>query len=240
MKVYVPLFLSVFLLVTNVAYSQNDTITTKIITFEDGDFSEMTPVNESNYIRNIIKLNPLLFINGDIPVYYERTLNAKSSLEVGLGFTLRNYWSEIRESIEYNEIDESRIKHVARPSLKLGARYYPAGYAPEEWYFALEYAYRAYGQEITTLKSDGSISSNKISGERIYNEVKLIVGGQMESRDGFWYDLYMGVGLRAIDITEVEEIRGSNATGSFYEYDLKHRTDVVPAFYLGIKIGVGF
>ena len=42
-------------------------------------------------VKNVIKLNPLLFFRGEIPLYYERALTHRLSAEVAIGFTWRNY-----------------------------------------------------------------------------------------------------------------------------------------------------
>ena len=240
MKVYVPLFLSILLLVTNVALSQNDTITTKIITFEDGDFGE--EANKEKDIRNIIKVDPLLFLFGDIPLFYERTLNSKFSVEVGVGFTTRDYWKGTLGSYAYSSFEEERVKHIPHPSFKLAGRFYPAGYAPEEFYLALEYSYRAHEEEISKKEGITRISKETINSERIFNEFKLILGSQgaWGYSNHFALDYYIGGGIRQRDITDVKEEVSSGLNDIVHEYEIDRKKDWVPAFYLGVKIGYAF
>ena len=42
-------------------------------------------------VKNVIKLNPLIFFRGEIPIYYERSITPRLGIEVGVGVTLRNY-----------------------------------------------------------------------------------------------------------------------------------------------------
>jgi hypothetical protein len=50
----------------------------------------------TGYQQNIIKISPLSFISGVVPVYYERAINSTFSVQVGAGITTRNY---IREAV---------------------------------------------------------------------------------------------------------------------------------------------
>ena len=56
---------------------------------------------------NIIKISPLSFISGFVPVYYERELNSFLSIQVGAGITTRNYvkgwFNNIGDEEDFNQ-----------------------------------------------------------------------------------------------------------------------------------------
>ena len=61
---------------------------TKVVLYKDRIAAQWDTVN---CMKNILKVNPLLFFRGEIPIYYERALSSNLSAELGLGITYRNY-----------------------------------------------------------------------------------------------------------------------------------------------------
>lgn len=55
---------------------------------------------------NVVKIAPLTFISGYIPVYYERSITDFFSIQAGLGVTTRNY---LREWANNFEIGEAKV-----------------------------------------------------------------------------------------------------------------------------------
>ena len=53
--------------------------------------------------QNIIKIAPLAFISGYVPLYYEREINPFLSLQVGAGITTRNYLNEWANNLEFSK-----------------------------------------------------------------------------------------------------------------------------------------
>ncbi|MFZ1527527.1 MAG: hypothetical protein WAT19_02175 [Ferruginibacter sp.] len=52
---------------------------------------------------NVVKIAPLTFISGYIPVYYERSITDFFSVQAGLGLTTRNYLREWANNFEIGE-----------------------------------------------------------------------------------------------------------------------------------------
>ena len=38
-----------------------------------------------------VKINPLLYFRGELPVYFEHAISQRVSMEIAVGITLRNY-----------------------------------------------------------------------------------------------------------------------------------------------------
>lgn len=58
--------------------------------------------------RSIIKIAPLGFIEGSIPVFFEREINQTFSIQVGVGVTTRNYLKEWANNLALREIEISK------------------------------------------------------------------------------------------------------------------------------------
>ena len=62
--------------------------TTKVLLYKDRLAAQWDTVN---CVKNVLKINPLLFLRGEIPLYYERALSHRLSAEIAVGVTFRNY-----------------------------------------------------------------------------------------------------------------------------------------------------
>ncbi len=71
---------------------------------------EKAGVNAHKYKRskeqNIIKIAPLSFISGYIPVYFEREINSFFSIQAGLGVTTRNYLKEWVNNLDLDDNED--------------------------------------------------------------------------------------------------------------------------------------
>ncbi|MBK6371536.1 MAG: hypothetical protein IPF64_17455 [Flavobacteriales bacterium] len=63
---------------------------TKVVLYKDRLAAAFDTVD---CVKNVVKFNPLAFFRGEVPVYFERALSARLSLEVGVGVTLTCTWS---------------------------------------------------------------------------------------------------------------------------------------------------
>ncbi|MBK7268447.1 MAG: hypothetical protein IPI07_02635 [Flavobacteriales bacterium] len=75
-------------------------------------------------VKNAIKINPLLFFRGEIPIHYERALTPRLSVELGLGFTWRDY---LNLNFGGGDADDygGGTDIIARPTYHVGLRWYP-------------------------------------------------------------------------------------------------------------------
>mgnify|MGYP003393918513 CR=1 FL=1 len=209
---------------------------TKVILYKDRMAAAFDTVD---CVKNVIKLNPLLFFRGEVPVYFERALTPRLSVEVGVGVTTRNY---LNFSFAGDEPDDfgAATEIIARPTFHFGARYYTTDdLEPQGWYWEIALAHLSYVKDIRTKDSTGQITDVRLRDQRIYNDVRLMTGYQMLSGTSNWlFDIYGGVGLRDRSLEKVEE--DHNLETGIRIYTIEKVSDAVPVFFLGVKVGWGF
>jgi hypothetical protein len=195
-------------------------------------------------VKNAVKINPLLFFRGEIPIYFERALTPKLSLEVGLGITLRNY---LALSFVGDDADDfgAGTEIVPNLSYHMGARwYFMDDLEPVGTYLHVEYAHLVYAKDIRAKGADGQFTDVTYRDERTYNDVRLLFGYQTLSFNNNWLvDFYGGAAFRSrnnIIVTE-NAIPPAQENGAVtYDYEVTESSDNVPAFFLGFKLGIGF
>ncbi len=75
--------------------------------------------------QNIIKVAPLSFISGYIPIYYEREINSFFSIQAGAGVTTRNYLKEWVNNFDLD--DNENVKNTWNaPGNEGNSSYYSA------------------------------------------------------------------------------------------------------------------
>ncbi len=209
---------------------------TKVLLYRERMAAQFDTVD---VVKNALKLNPLLFLRGEIPIYYERALSNRLSAQLGFGMTWRNY---INFNLDADEVDDfgQGTKIIAKPSFHIAARYYfgddlePAG-----TYMELEFAHLEYAKDISAKDSARQITDEKFHDSRVYNDLRLLFGHQSLSATSNWLvDFYGGVGLRDRRMIIVQETFDPIALQ--YEYSTKEVDDIVPVLFLGVRIGLGF
>lgn len=219
-----------------------DTITTKVIIFDEEDITKYDSSNK-NYGKNALKFNPLLLINGEIPLFYERAINSSFSFEVALGMTYRDYLGDLWESLDDDDLTRENTKINSHFSFKLAARHYTGGIALDGFYFSLEYANRKYSQDIIIESYDyNSVTGTNLTEtynfteQQFHKEFKIICGSQDYNYwDNFFVDYYVGVGIDKRTFANTETSRDNIS-----EIKLIKSEDLKPRFYLGIKLGFEF
>ena len=216
------------------AYAQPNK--TRVVLYKDRLAAQFDTVD---CVKNAFKINPLLFFRGEIPIYYEHALTPKLSLEVGLGVTLRNY---LALSFVGDDADDfgAGTEIVPNLSYHMGARWYFADdLEPVGPYMQVEYAHLTYTKDITAKDSTGQFTDATYRDERTYNDVRLYYGYQMLGVSNNWlFDVYGGVAFRSRNQVIVHETL--DLTTDQYTYEVTESTDNVPAFFLGMKLGIGF
>ncbi|MBN4051273.1 hypothetical protein JYU16_00505 [bacterium AH-315-M05] len=215
--------------------TESDTVkTTKIVVFAETDYFE----DSKSDIKNAIKINPLLLIFGDMPIYYERKLSEKFSVEVGIGITFRNYFRDLL----FFDFDDTDIKIKTNISFRGGMRYFAAsnGEAISGAYLAPEFAYLKYSKDVSKLDPQtGETTQSYLPEEIQYTDFKLIFGYQsLEWAEDFFFDLYIGIGVRksAEQLVKREYDSQTNLYKNWIESDNKTK----PLIPLGVKISYGF
>ena len=211
---------------------------TKVVLYKDRIAAQWDTVN---CVKNVIKVNPLLFLRGEIPIYYERALSSRLSSELGVGLTYRNYVN-LTFAGDYADADEfgAGTKIIARPSYRIGLRYYLVDdLEPQGSYLQFEFGHLNYSKDITKKDSTGQLSADTELDQRVFNDLRLYYGYQMLSGTSNWlFDFYAGVGMRGRTMRIVNE--NLNIAQGKWTYEVKNVSDVVPAFFLGVKVGLGW
>lgn len=209
---------------------------TKVVLYKDRMAAAFDTVD---CVKNVVKLNPLLFFRGEIPIYFERALSPRLSMEVGVGVTTRNY---LNFSFEGDEPDDfgAATEIIAKPTFHVGARFYLTDdLEPQGWYWHVELAHLQYTKDIRVKDENGQLTDERLRDDRIYNDVRLLAGYQMLSGTSNWlFDAYGGFGLRDRSMEKVVETVNTSTGGSTYE--IEEVSDMVPVLFLGLKVGLGF
>jgi hypothetical protein len=218
--------------------AQNGNVKAKVLLYKDRIAAQWDTVD---CVKNVIKINPLLFFRGEIPIYFEHAISQRVSMEIGAGVTYRNY---LHLTFAGDDADDfgAGTKIIPKPAFHLGARYYfKDELEPDGAYLQVEFAYLDYAKDISAKDSSG-FTGVTYHDERVYNDVRLYYGYQLLGSSSNWlFDLYGGVALRSRHLDVVHENVTFNERGkALYDYKVDPTTDLVPAFFLGVKVGVGF
>jgi hypothetical protein len=154
---------------------------------------------------------------------------------------LRNYMN-LTFAGDYPDADDfgAGTEIIPSPSYHIGLRYYLVDdLEPQGSYLHLEMAHLRYGKEISEKDSTGQFNGESNLDERIYNDLRLYYGYQKLSSTSNWlFDYYVGVAVRARYMTVVNE--DLNIAEGQWTYTVEEINDIVPAFFLGVKIGLGW
>ncbi len=149
--------------------AQNDSIKDNSYYFDDSGISEA---------KNIVKLNILSIINGDLPLYYERILSKSISIEVGVGLLLPYYIPELPQILSEEASD------IKNPDLGYSLWIHPKLYifheAPELSYIGMQLRRRNYNQDYQTFR---------------YTDITVNYGIQFIVGKRIVFDCNIGLGL---------------------------------------------
>jgi len=195
------------------------------------DNTEKGSTTKSNHGSLSIKMNPLIFFRGDIPLYIEKSFSSKFAIEAGIGLTHTDYLAVASDEIEGFNYDDSEIKAELGFSGRVGMRYYASnyGFEPEGVYFAIEYRYQHYN---SILSSVGTIENLDKNLQRTNSDFKLTLGYVNYFDENVYIEPYVGFGIRArsIDRFVGDEILNTVTIAS--------ENDIVPFLSFGFKIGI--
>lgn len=190
-------------------------------------------------VKNVVKVNPFLFFRGELPLFYERALTHKLSLELGVGVTLRDY---LGLSFMGDDADDFGAGTEIRPnpSYHIAARFYLGqDLEPQGWYLQPAFAHLAYTKDILVRAPDGNFTDERFRDRRVFNDLRLLLGYQLLGASSNWLvDVYGGFGYRDRTMTIVRET--IDLTTQQFSYVVEERSDGIPVPYLGFKVGLGF
>lgn len=209
---------------------------TKVVLYKDRLAAQWDTVN---CVKNVFKFNPLLFLRGEMPLYYERALSHRVSAELAVGVSFRNYLGG--DLLGDVADDFSAGTHiVAKPSFHLGFRWYLIDdIEPQGPYLQGELAYLDHSKDISMKDSTGHFTDGTLRDQRLYNDVRLYFGYQRIASTSNWlFDAYCGLGFRNRSLTQVNE--RLDLSDHTWSYSVEEKHDRVPALFLGVKVGYGF
>ena len=211
----------------------------RVILYKDRLQAEYDTVD---IVKNVIKANPLLFFRGEIPLYYERSLSPNLSVEVAIGVTLRNY---LAMSFAGDDADDFGAGTEIVPNLSYqgGLRFYLTDdLEPQGWYLQPAFAHLSYEKIILVRQPDGTfLEDEKLHDVRTFNDIRMLFGYQSLSYGSNWlFDIYGGVAYRDRHMMVVQERLDLTVSPPTYSYDVEERKDRIPAFFAGVKVGLGF
>ena len=232
-----PLWIALLaMLVCGQAVAQGKGKSTKVLLYKDRLTAQWDTVN---CVKNVFKFNPLLFLRGELPLYYERALSRQISAELAVGITFRNY---LGGDLTGDVADDfsAGTDILVKPSFRAGFRYYLTNdLEPQGMYLQGEFAYLDHSKDISVKDSTGHFTDMRLRDQRLYNDIRLYLGYQRLSSINNWlFDAYCGLGFRNRSLTQVEE--RLNLTERTWDYSVKETHDNVLAPFLGVKVGYGF
>lgn len=257
------------LVLSTITIAAQDTIITNVIVFDQSNNNDTTKKDNVSLFKNAIKINPLLFLRGEIPVYYERSISNFFSIEASVGLTFKDYLGNASEEMSSNdfELEFEDYTEKVKPNLSygVGIRYYTGGYALDGVYFALYFAKRNFDRDIiitsTTQNFDQNFNATTIietfdfREKRHHNEIRLIYGeNEFYFWDNMFLDYYIGIGIdfynkdkvKVEDPTTDPSTLFNNAFNPFNNlnlnktYSIESTSSIAPRFYLGVKYGFAF
>lgn len=207
-------------------------------------------VAASGIVRNIIKIEPLLLLNGDLPLMYEYFIFNTISLEGGVGLTFKDF---IRSYADFNDLlsespkgEGGKIENSKLgASVRLGVRIYTTSKA--------EFTSRPYLQLQVQAKSYNWVSSyqintaptvtetSRVDESRNYVDFNLLFGTQKVHRSNIALDFYAGIGVRSRWVDRHKIVKFTNEQNQeLTRLDTDQKSDLTPNLLLGIKLGYAF
>lgn len=211
-KIVTVLFLSAF----NVVFSQvvkttpapsSSSNQPKVIVFKPDSTTDSKGYTPE--FRHMIKISPLMFFNGDFPLFYEMRVGNNTSIEVAAGMTSKDHIHEIYDEMNDNnanlfyEYGETTEYQFGR-SLRAAFKYWPSKYGAldEGYYFSPEFLYRNYKSTISAEVYDADLEMYQTlayNRERTVKEFRMLVGWVYYLDDNVFFEYFVGVGLASIN-----------------------------------------
>jgi hypothetical protein len=190
--------------------------------------------------KNVFKLDLLEVFDGTFPLFYERVIAPKISLQLGVGVTsFKPIFAEYRPI--YSGInDDDYLGYDAKEKtglfLSIGAKYYAGRntFAPEGAYLAVESQFKQFKFETIPESSNGNPGSGRTETTITnFDMFRVLFGFQGEEFNNFTYEPQLGFGWRKH--TYEGWIKDDNLNPI-----LGAVSSVKPVFVFGFKIGLRF
>ena len=201
------------------------------------DYDYFEKKNNSNP-KNVIKINPLEILNGTFPIFYERVVAPKVSVEVGLGVTaVSAFYSALQQELSNNQDYDGLAKGKTGLMFKIGARYYAGrrDEAPEGPYLGVEYQVKKYVYDAFPYTGGYRASSGPTqeASSTDTDLLRILFGYQSDNSNNFSWDPYIGIGWRKHTFNGWYLDENSKAI-------LGSVSSSKPVFLIGVKMGLRF
>jgi hypothetical protein len=204
---------------------------------EEDYFEKYTPP------KNVLKLNLIEAFEGSLPLHYERAINARLSIELGLGITFTSpAFTYAKDKIFGNTDFDGFQRGKTGSVFRIDVRYYLNGKymdAPEGVFLALGYQlqkFKFYGTPYISTPSGPSQIPIGLNQETTItnNDLIRIMGGvKGELRNNFAWEFYVGVGLR-------NKIFEGWTVDNLGLPTLEPSSTYIPSIIVGLKTCFGF
>ncbi|MDX5347526.1 MAG: hypothetical protein LPJ89_02950 [Hymenobacteraceae bacterium] len=199
-------------------------------------------VVSSNENTNFIKINPLLLINGDLPIYYERGIAKGFSVEAAVGITMRNYFLDAFDEADADlgNFVETEKEYDYGTSFSINPRFYPSfkheGYSG--WYFGPMFRQQSFNSRI--IKADGIKLEKEVDQKHVLTDAKLMFGYMNYiDYDRVFFEFYTGLGPRTKKVTNYMYSE-YDANAQEYRVKTDNYTKKRLSLALGFKLGLAF
>jgi hypothetical protein len=192
---------------------------------------------------NIVKINPIGAIFGDFPIFFERVIHPNVGLEILAGATLRP-----RYALPFNDlnIDSETLGSIDAKIGFMGGfelKYYPGRNddAPDGFYMSIGSRYKKYNLLSYGYDEYGVALKGKPNFKTplIVTDLVRVSAGTGNIRDNFFTDYFFGFALRSRNNTRAEAYVPDENTG-LVATRLLNDKKLVPAFFIGFKLGFSF
>ena len=231
-KIHYGVLLSIIILPA-IAFGQTDRIQKRTIQIRNGSPSRYN----SNYEKFAVKINPLLLLTGDIPVYAEYAVTDWCAIEAGVGITLEDYLRGTIEAFDdgdaYKDLPQ---KVVPRSSYSITAKLIPSTDVYDDaGYLGLYIGGRQYAKDYTVPSSNGRGSETLRTNTKT-SDLGFVYGYYWTTDENNLYlDYYVGITIRSV--TKTELVRDYASTFQGYTYSLDYNNGKTFGFLLGLKVG---
>ncbi len=188
-------------------------------------------------VMNAVKFDPVQVFFGDFQFYFEKMIAGRTSIELGIGPTRRNYaasWLE-DELDSFGRNVDIKTRYAATVAMR---RYFADTGELYGSYLSLVMVYRQFEKEYQVIdQNDEIVPGYSFTDRREYASALIIFGYQaLSARSNVFADFYIGVGMRYKSLYTV-------GTGDVHDpsaYYTTNETGYEPAIQVGVKIGFGF
>lgn len=191
----------------------------------------------STYVH-ALKFNLLGTLAGDYAAIYERKLNKKNTVELGVGLTYGNLieYNLFNHSIEPDGMLLNKLGYSAR----FGYKYFPNGGALYEApYIGLDMGIRHYNRRFETYYNG---IDNSVNEYYSWIDGAIIFGYQSKVGQRLLSDIYIGSGIRRVNKFYGEYVWGFDPNQGVNDYFMQTNTinTWTPMVVAGLKVGMIF